>query len=164
MTWTTTIGKIHFWLFPNLLADVGILESFQPVYVYDVMTPGKKCDKDDEDKDEDQDKDGDDSENSKTDTGGSPEELSPTDLDAAKHLKIKKEDLGKDLPKDPSKDEDEEEDDRSDAEEDQEEGDEDEGEGSSKSGSSVENGQEGFEFIEQDEISATSEEPEETTS
>ena len=35
IAWATTIGKIHFWLFPNLLADVGILESFQPVYTCD---------------------------------------------------------------------------------------------------------------------------------
>lgn len=38
LTWGSTFGKIHFWLFPNLLADVGIKESFMPFYEVDYMT------------------------------------------------------------------------------------------------------------------------------
>jgi translocation protein SEC62 len=30
--WLVTLGKLHFWLFPNLTEDVGFLESFVPVY------------------------------------------------------------------------------------------------------------------------------------
>lgn len=30
--WVVTLGKIHFWLFPNLTEDVGFFESFVPVY------------------------------------------------------------------------------------------------------------------------------------
>ncbi|XP_071841443.1 translocation protein SEC62-like [Apostichopus japonicus] len=32
IVWGGTLGKVSWWLFPNLLADVGILESFQPIY------------------------------------------------------------------------------------------------------------------------------------
>ena len=38
--WVMTAGKTHFWIFPNLLEDVGILESFQPVYVWEMRGPG----------------------------------------------------------------------------------------------------------------------------
>ncbi|KAJ8022091.1 Translocation protein SEC62 [Holothuria leucospilota] len=40
--WMVTLGKVSWWLFPNLLADVGILESFQPVYSYEYNSPDKK--------------------------------------------------------------------------------------------------------------------------
>ncbi|XP_038078797.1 translocation protein SEC62-like [Patiria miniata] len=36
LLWSGTMGRIHLWIFPNLLADVGILESFQPAYEYTV--------------------------------------------------------------------------------------------------------------------------------
>ena len=34
--WCLTGGKHHFWFLPNLLADVGFFESFQPVMTYEV--------------------------------------------------------------------------------------------------------------------------------
>lgn len=30
--WTLTFGKLHFWILPNLTEDVGVLESFWPLY------------------------------------------------------------------------------------------------------------------------------------
>lgn len=33
LIWLGSMGKIQFWLLPNLLEDVGILESFQPLYL-----------------------------------------------------------------------------------------------------------------------------------
>ena len=35
LVWLCTIGKVHFWLFPNLTEDVGFLESFVPMYKCD---------------------------------------------------------------------------------------------------------------------------------
>ncbi|CAD5211076.1 unnamed protein product [Bursaphelenchus okinawaensis] len=34
-----TLGRHHFWFLPNLLADVGFFESFQPVYTYEYVDP-----------------------------------------------------------------------------------------------------------------------------
>ncbi|XP_076086180.1 translocation protein SEC62-like isoform X1 [Mytilus galloprovincialis] len=39
LLWLLTFGKIHFWLFPNLTEDVGVLESFKPFY--EVKRPGE---------------------------------------------------------------------------------------------------------------------------
>jgi translocation protein SEC62 len=30
--WALTLGKHHFWLFPNLTEDVGFVASFWPIY------------------------------------------------------------------------------------------------------------------------------------
>lgn len=30
--WSVTMGKIYFWLFPNLNEDLGVIESFKPLY------------------------------------------------------------------------------------------------------------------------------------
>ncbi|XP_072035740.1 translocation protein SEC62-like [Amphiura filiformis] len=145
MAWTTTVGKIHFWLFPNLLADVGILESFQPVYICDYMSGDKKDEKDDNEENEDKDEGKeDDSENSKNDT---PEELKAQNIEV-KDLKQTDDTISKDASQGTVN-----------ITEEQEEA-EEENEGSSKSGSSAENGQEGFEFIEQEEISEASQEQE----
>lgn len=38
---SSVVGK-GFWLFPNLFADVGFVESFIPVWEWDVPTPAKK--------------------------------------------------------------------------------------------------------------------------
>jgi hypothetical protein len=40
--WTVTLGKLHFWLFPNLTEDVGFFESFVPVYKIDSPKQSKK--------------------------------------------------------------------------------------------------------------------------
>ena len=32
LTWLFTNGKVRFWLFPNLFADCGLIESFKPLY------------------------------------------------------------------------------------------------------------------------------------
>nr|XP_002737999.1 PREDICTED: translocation protein SEC62-like [Saccoglossus kowalevskii] len=42
--WIFTMGKHHFWLLPNLMADVGILESFKPFYTHEVSTTEKNKD------------------------------------------------------------------------------------------------------------------------
>lgn len=51
--WLLTMGKIKFWLLPNLTEDVGFFESFVPLYILDV-TGKKKVDgkkKTDDDRD-----------------------------------------------------------------------------------------------------------------
>ncbi|XP_063965583.1 translocation protein SEC62-like [Lytechinus pictus] len=56
LTWGSTFGKIHFWLFPNLLADVGIKESFMPFYEVEYMTKKEddKTEKSKEDSNDDE--------------------------------------------------------------------------------------------------------------
>ncbi|CAF1110113.1 unnamed protein product [Rotaria sordida] len=49
--WLLTMGKIKFWLLPNLTEDVGFIESFIPLYTLDVTTK-KKTNKTDEEKKE----------------------------------------------------------------------------------------------------------------
>lgn len=49
--WILTIGKIKFWLLPNLTEDVGFFESFVPFYTLEVTTK-KKMIKNNEDKKE----------------------------------------------------------------------------------------------------------------
>jgi len=44
--WLLTMGKIRFWLLPNLTEDVGFIESFIPLYVVNMATK-KKTDKTD---------------------------------------------------------------------------------------------------------------------
>lgn len=34
--WIVTVGKLNFWLLPNLTAECGFLESFVPVYEYEI--------------------------------------------------------------------------------------------------------------------------------
>jgi translocation protein SEC62 len=57
--WLLTMGKIKFWLLPNLTEDVGFFESFIPLYVLDVTTKkktikndGKKDDQGEEEEEE----------------------------------------------------------------------------------------------------------------
>jgi hypothetical protein len=40
LVWACTLGKIRFWLFPNLTEDVGFFESFVPVYKCNVCGGG----------------------------------------------------------------------------------------------------------------------------
>ena len=40
--WLLTLGKIKFWLLPNLTEDVGFFESFVPLYLLDVRGATKK--------------------------------------------------------------------------------------------------------------------------
>lgn len=43
--WLVTGGRHHFWLLPNLTADVGFIDSFRPLYTHDYKGPrasGKK--------------------------------------------------------------------------------------------------------------------------
>lgn len=37
--WILTLGKHHFWIFPNLTEDVGVIESFRPLYKHDIYPP-----------------------------------------------------------------------------------------------------------------------------
>lgn len=50
--WLLTFGKHNFWILPNLTEDVGVLESFWPLYQYEYKG-GKKNEKDDDSKEED---------------------------------------------------------------------------------------------------------------
>ncbi|XP_014671713.1 PREDICTED: translocation protein SEC62-like [Priapulus caudatus] len=38
--WLVTLGRHYFWLFPNLLEDVGFFDSFKPFYHYEYRPPG----------------------------------------------------------------------------------------------------------------------------
>jgi len=66
--WVLTLGKHHFWLFPNLTEDVGVIDSFKPLYKHDVYPPPElekeleedKKKKTEADAAEDSDNDGDD--------------------------------------------------------------------------------------------------------
>jgi translocation protein SEC62 len=51
--WLLTMGKIKFWLLPNLTEDVGFLESFIPLYTINAGTK-KKTNKTDEKKENDE--------------------------------------------------------------------------------------------------------------
>ncbi|CAF0753619.1 unnamed protein product [Didymodactylos carnosus] len=51
IVWVCTFGKIKFWLLPNLTEDVGVLESFVPLYNLEVGSTIKKT-KDDKKKKE----------------------------------------------------------------------------------------------------------------
>ena len=50
MLWLATMGKLHFWLLPNLTAECGFFESFVPGYEYTVVKKedSKKGDSEDE--------------------------------------------------------------------------------------------------------------------
>ncbi|CAG02373.1 unnamed protein product, partial [Tetraodon nigroviridis] len=37
--WLVTGGRHHFWLLPNLTADVGFIDSFRPLYTHDYKGP-----------------------------------------------------------------------------------------------------------------------------
>ncbi|CAF3608796.1 unnamed protein product [Rotaria socialis] len=49
--WVLTMGKIKFWLLPNLTEDVGFIESFIPLYLLDVTTKKKTNKNNEETKD-----------------------------------------------------------------------------------------------------------------
>jgi len=53
LLWLGTMGKLHFWLLPNLTAECGFFESFVPAYQYTVKKEEKEEDKsiDGDDKD-----------------------------------------------------------------------------------------------------------------
>ncbi|KAK3581389.1 hypothetical protein CHS0354_016236 [Potamilus streckersoni] len=40
--WLVTLGTHHLWIFPNLTEDVGILESFRPLYMHEKYVAVKK--------------------------------------------------------------------------------------------------------------------------
>jgi len=42
MIWFLTMGKIKFWLLPNLTEDVGFIESFIPLYIISIKTNDEK--------------------------------------------------------------------------------------------------------------------------
>ncbi|XP_033642090.1 translocation protein SEC62-like [Asterias rubens] len=119
LLWGCTIGRFHLWIFPNLLADVGILESFQPAYQLDVNKPDTKS--------------------SNTTTLTTEEETKETEEEKG----VTSDDVQEE---DPDKQNEEE-----------EEEDEEEDDNGSHSSSNPDH-QDEFEFIEQDEVSAASEE------
>ena len=51
--WLLTMGKIKFWLLPNLTEDVGFFDSFVPLYLLDVTGKKKTTAKTDDSKDND---------------------------------------------------------------------------------------------------------------
>ena len=40
--WVCTMGKLHFWLLPNLTAECGFFESFVPAYEYEFIGSSEK--------------------------------------------------------------------------------------------------------------------------
>ena len=50
MIWLVTMGKIQFWLLPNLTEDVGFIESFIPLYMVKKPTMNVKKNNEDEEK------------------------------------------------------------------------------------------------------------------
>ena len=53
------MGKLHFWLLPNLTADCGFFESFVPVYEYSVYKNEDKNNSDEKSRDSGSPSDGD---------------------------------------------------------------------------------------------------------
>ncbi|XP_066593902.1 translocation protein SEC62 [Prorops nasuta] len=45
LLWIPTLGRCHFWLLPNLTADVGFFASFWPLYQYDYFGSSTENDK-----------------------------------------------------------------------------------------------------------------------
>lgn len=45
LLWLPTFGRCHFWILPNLTADVGFFASFWPLYQYDYYGPTSDNDK-----------------------------------------------------------------------------------------------------------------------
>lgn len=45
LLWVPTLGRCHFWLLPNLTADVGFFASFWPLYQYEYYGPTSESDK-----------------------------------------------------------------------------------------------------------------------
>ncbi|KAL3861503.1 hypothetical protein ACJMK2_007535 [Sinanodonta woodiana] len=50
--WLVTLGTHHLWIFPNLTEDVGILESFRPLYMHEKYVAPKKDQKEKEEENE----------------------------------------------------------------------------------------------------------------
>jgi translocation protein SEC62 len=67
--WAVTMGKHHFWLFPNLMEDVGIVDSFKPLYKHDVCEKEKNENK--MEKDSKPEKDSDKEKNNSGESSGS---------------------------------------------------------------------------------------------
>ena len=42
IVWVLTMGKHHFWIFPNLTEDCGVIESFKPFIKHDVYDSTKE--------------------------------------------------------------------------------------------------------------------------
>ncbi|XP_035734587.1 translocation protein SEC62-like [Vespa mandarinia] len=45
LLWVPTLGRCHFWLLPNLIADVGFFASFWPLYQYEYYGASNESDK-----------------------------------------------------------------------------------------------------------------------
>ncbi|XP_052759613.1 translocation protein SEC62-like isoform X2 [Mya arenaria] len=64
IVWVLTLGKHHLWIFPNLTEDVGVLDSFKPLYKHDVYPPPEiEKELEDDKKKKDEDAEAEDSEN-----------------------------------------------------------------------------------------------------
>lgn len=63
--WLLTMGKIKFWLLPNLTEDVGFFESFVPLYTLNVATKKKATKKNEKKENADDDEDDDEKESNK---------------------------------------------------------------------------------------------------
>ncbi|KAL5015096.1 hypothetical protein ScPMuIL_009366 [Solemya velum] len=48
LVWVLTLGKHHFWFLPNLTEDVGVIESFKPLYKHDLCV-GKDVESEEKD-------------------------------------------------------------------------------------------------------------------
>ncbi|XP_072153494.1 uncharacterized protein Trp1 isoform X2 [Bemisia tabaci] len=64
--WLLTVGRLQFWLFPNLTEDVGFFASFWPIYQYTLVPKaGDKAKKKEKEKNSDDERDSDKNESSK---------------------------------------------------------------------------------------------------
>ncbi|XP_064641965.1 translocation protein SEC62-like [Lineus longissimus] len=77
--WAVTMGKHHFWLFPNLMEDVGIIDSFKPLYKHDFMEKEKKEKTDEKDSKTEKDKNSDNEKDKSGDSSGSEENFEIVD-------------------------------------------------------------------------------------
>ncbi|XP_033107655.1 translocation protein SEC62-like [Anneissia japonica] len=86
--WVATVGKLHFWLFPNLLEDVGVRESFQPFYAKEWRSGEKQDMENDSDKENKKD---DDDDNKKEDGDEMQEENEEKSNDSKNEESVKSE-------------------------------------------------------------------------
>ncbi|XP_078615718.1 translocation protein SEC62-like isoform X2 [Branchiostoma floridae x Branchiostoma japonicum] len=150
LIWAGTGGHHHFWFLPNLTADVGFLDSFRPLYLYEYKGPDK--DKKDDQKDLEETAKGEREEEHveeverKEDDKETTEkgEEAPKDQDESGSEKDANDDLEGDEDEEGSEDEDGSESEDQEMEEQREDG--------NGGGSDTTNGDNGFEVIKKEEL------------
>ncbi|XP_078695664.1 translocation protein SEC62-like isoform X2 [Branchiostoma floridae x Branchiostoma belcheri] len=157
LIWAGTGGHHHFWFLPNLTADVGFLDSFRPLYLYEYKGPdkdkGKKEDQKDSEKETEPQGEREDEhveelerkEKEETTEKGEEEAESPKDQDGSGSEK----DANDESEEDEQEGSEDEEASESEDQDVDEQGAEEEGNGG---GSDTANGDNGFEVIKKEEL------------